>query len=77
VEPACRTGRVGPCQPDRQAPQVLSVEGKYVGSVNSDKYHAPWCSGAKRINEENQIWFATKAEAEQAGYIPASNCKGI
>ena len=64
---------------DVESPQILSLQigGKYVGSKNSDKYHAPWCSGAQRIKEENQIWFATKEEAELAGYSPASNCKGI
>ena len=61
-----------------QPPQVeLAVGGKYVASKNSDKYHAPWCSGAKRIKEENKIWFNSKEEAETAGYTPASNCKGI
>ncbi len=49
----------------------------YVASKNSDKYHLPWCSGAKRITEENKIWFATKDEAKSAGYTPAGNCKGI
>ena len=59
------------------SPQILPNGGKYVASKNSDKYHAPWCSGAQRIKEENKIWFNTKEEAEQAGYTPASNCKGI
>lgn len=52
-------------------------EGAYVGSKNGDKYHLPWCSGALRIKEENKVWFASKEEAERAGYTPASNCKGI
>jgi len=52
-------------------------EGGYVASKNSDKYHLPWCSGAQRISEQNKIYFATKAEAESAGYTPAGNCKGI
>jgi Metal binding domain of Ada len=52
-------------------------EGGYVASKSGEKYHLPWCSGAKRIKEENKIWFKTKAEAEAAGYEPASNCKGI
>ncbi|MBU1046549.1 hypothetical protein KKH36_02095 [Patescibacteria group bacterium] len=51
--------------------------GMYVASQNSDKYHAPWCSGAQRIKEENKIWFQTKEEAESSGRTPASNCKGI
>ena len=51
--------------------------GKYVASKNGSVYHFPWCSGAKRINDENKVWFTTKEEAEQAGYRPASNCKGL
>ncbi len=49
----------------------------YVGSKNSTKYHLPWCAGAKRIAEANQVWFASKEEAHQAGYTPAANCPGI
>ncbi|HEC30623.1 MAG TPA: hypothetical protein ENI66_01245 [Candidatus Yonathbacteria bacterium] len=52
-------------------------QGSYVASKNSNKYHLPWCSGAKRISEKNKIWFANKTEAEAAGYTPAGNCKGI
>ena len=55
----------------------LQIGGRYVASMNSNKYHAPWCSGAQRIKEENKIWFNSKEEAESAGYTPASNCKGI
>jgi hypothetical protein len=59
------------------APLPLVNNEKYVASKNGTKYHLPWCTGAKQINEENKIWFATKEEAEKAGYTPASNCKGI
>jgi hypothetical protein len=51
--------------------------GKYVGSVNSDKYHLPTCGGAKRISEANKVWFGSKEEAKNAGYVPAGNCPGI
>ncbi|MCK4918657.1 MAG: hypothetical protein KAS02_02650 [Candidatus Pacebacteria bacterium] len=53
------------------------LTGKYIASRNSNLYHAPWCSGAQRIKEENQIWFNSKEEAEASGRSPASNCKGI
>jgi hypothetical protein len=53
------------------------TETQYVASRNSDKYHLPWCSGAKRIGEANKIYFSSKAEAEAAGYQPAANCPGI
>lgn len=49
----------------------------YVASKSGTKYHLPWCGSAKQIKEENKIWFATKEEAEKAGYTPASNCKGM
>lgn len=55
----------------------VPVEGGYVASKSGTKYHLPWCGSAKQIKEENKIWFATKEEAEKAGYSPASNCKGI
>ena len=58
-------------------PQILPSGGQYVASKKGTKYHLPWCPGAKQMKEENKIWFASKAEAEQAGYTPASNCKGI
>lgn len=56
---------------------VTAPEGGYVASKNGTKYHLPWCGSAKQISEQNKIFFATKAEAEAAGYTPASNCKGI
>ncbi len=58
-------------------PAQSTQAGAYVASKTGAVYHLPWCSGAKRIKEENKIWFASKEEAEQAGYRPAANCKGI
>ncbi len=54
-----------------------SQTGAYVASKKGKKYHLPWCSGAKRITEENKVWFTDKATAEGAGYTPAENCPGI
>ena len=56
---------------------AAEVQKGYVASKSGTKYHLPWCGSAKQIKEENKIWFATKEEAEKAGYTPASNCKGI
>lgn len=57
--------------------QNSALVGKYVASKNGSAYHYPWCSGAKRIKEENKIWFQTKKEAEARGYKPAANCEGL
>jgi len=49
----------------------------FVASVNSDKFHYRWCSGAQRISADNRIYFTSKEEAGEAGYEPASNCPGL
>lgn len=55
-----------------------AIEGTYyVASKNGSVYHLPYCSGAKRISEQNKIVFKTKVEAEAAGLRPAANCPGI
>ena len=46
--------------------------GYYVGSVNSDKFHYPNCSAAKRIKSYNRITFSSRSQAINFGY---SSCK--
>ena len=53
------------------------AQGKLVGSINSTKYHFPWCSGAQRIKEDNKVWFASAQDARARGYTPAANCPGL
>jgi len=48
-------------------------EKMFVGSINSNLYHLPDCTRAKRIYEENLIWFESAEDAKSKGYIPA-NC---
>lgn len=47
----------------------------YVASKNGKLYYPTGCSGAKRISIKNEVWFASKTEAEKAGYELASSCK--
>ena len=49
----------------------------FVASRNGKKYYYAWCESANVIKEQNRIWFSTQAEAEKAGYQPATNCKGL
>ncbi|TAL49071.1 hypothetical protein EPN83_02235 [Patescibacteria group bacterium] len=56
---------------------AVETSGSVVASKNSDKYHFPWCSGAKRISAENRIVFSSAEEARKAGFSPAANCKGL
>lgn len=48
---------------------------KFVGSIDSDKYHYPSCRWAKKIKAENEIWFSSIAKAKSAGYKPCGTCK--
>src|SRR5574344_756483 len=43
-------------------------EKRFVASKSGTKYYPLDCGGAKRIKEENKIWFATSKEAEKFGY---------
>lgn len=54
-----------------------ATSGAFVASKNGEKYYLPSCSGAKRIKEENKVWFPTREAAEASGYEPAANCKGL
>lgn len=56
---------------------VASSGGEVVASKTGTKYYLPWCGTVSRIKEENKVYFASKAEAEKAGYAPAKNCKGL
>ena len=51
------------------------LDEQVVASINSDKYHFERCSGAKRIKEENKIYFTNATEAEVAGFVLAGNCQ--
>ncbi len=51
--------------------------GAVVASKTGSKYHFPWCSGASQIAAANKVQFASAEAARAAGYLPASNCKGL
>lgn len=54
-----------------------SKQKSFVASKSGTKYYFPWCGTVSRIKEENKIWFASEAEAQKAGYTPATNCTGL
>lgn len=47
---------------------------KFVGSINSNKYHYSDCQWAQKIKHENKIWFDSNEDAERAGYRPCKTC---
>lgn len=53
----------------------VSSQGRYVGSIDSDKYHYPSCRFAEEILPENEIWFNSEEDAKAQGYVPCGVCK--
>lgn len=53
---------------NEQITNATIQQGIIVASKNGTKYHWPWCSWAKKIKLENQVWFKSEAEAQKAGY---------
>lgn len=73
-----REGEFKILYPEEQtASVILGGSGGYVASKNGSTYSLPWCGTVSRIKPENLIRFATKKEAEQAGYQPSKTCSGL
>lgn len=47
----------------------------FFASSRGSKYYSIGCSAGKSLKLENRIYFATKEEAERAGYELSSSCK--
>jgi hypothetical protein len=56
-------------------PGEAEVEGKYVGSKSSNKYHYPTCKFVRWISPGNLIKFKSAAEARARRYVPCPTCK--
>jgi hypothetical protein len=50
------------------------AEYEYVASKNSDVFHKPDCSSAKRIKPENLVGYNSRDEAINAGKRPCGQC---
>jgi hypothetical protein len=52
-----------------------STSKNFFASNRGSKYYSIGCSGGKTIKQENRVYFATKEEAETAGYELSSSCR--
>lgn len=64
---------------DIEEPQSTSPAGststQLLGNANSKKFHYPDCPSGQKTKPSNQVWFASKQEALDAGYEPCGSCK--
>ncbi|OTA18808.1 deoxyribonuclease I [Xenorhabdus beddingii] len=66
----------GSDQASTQKVASTAVQGDMIkGNKNSQIYHFTHCSGYKTVADKNVIYFRSEAEAKQAGYRLAGNCK--
>ncbi len=64
---------VSPTPDPEQA--TTPTSGAFVGSTQSDKYHTPGCRWAKKITDDNRIWFKDAEDAKNQGYTPCGTCQ--
>lgn len=56
-------------------PQASGVSGNIHGNQKSKIYHLPNCPGYAGMNATSIVSFTSEAEAQQAGYRKAKNCR--
>ena len=75
VEAFIHAWLVANSQGAKPAAKSALAEHKYVASKNSEVFHRPDCSSAKRIKSENLVGYSGRAEALRAGKRPCKHCK--
>lgn len=62
-------------QPANVIRAVESTNKTFFASNKGSKYYSIGCSAGKTLKQENRIYFATREEAEGAGYELSSLCQ--
>jgi len=59
-----------------QQEKVVSTtsSGGYIGNLNSHKFHVVDCEGVKKMSEKNKVYFKTRQEAINEGYMGCKMC---
>ncbi len=48
---------------------------QYVGNKSSKKFHLPSCESVADMSDKNKVYFDSKKQASDEGYIPCKQCK--
>lgn len=51
-----------------------SASGNYVGNSNSGKFHISSCGSVSKMSEGNKVFFSSRDEAINQGYVPCKIC---
>jgi len=55
--------------------KTTTTSKNFFASNRGSKYYPLGCSAGKNIKQENKVFFATREEAERAGYELSSSCR--
>nr|WP_295001818.1 thermonuclease family protein [uncultured Methanobrevibacter sp.] len=51
-----------------------SGSASYIGNANSGKFHDPSCSSVSKMSDGNKVFFSSRNDAVNQGYIPCKIC---
>ena len=51
-----------------------SDSGSYIGNANSGKFHVAGCGSVGKMSEKNKVFFSSRSEAINQGYVPCKRC---
>lgn len=54
--------------------QSSSDSGSYVGNSNSGKFHYASCGSVGKMSDKNKVFFSSRDEAINQGYVPCKRC---
>ena len=60
---------------DHESLATAAESGQYVGNLNSHKFHIISCRYVGRMNPSNKVFFDTRDDAINEGYVPCKVCK--
>lgn len=53
---------------------IAGVADAYIGNCHSYKFHEDYCSSVYQMKDRNKVYFDTRDEAINAGYVPCKRC---
>ena len=51
-----------------------SDSGSYVANANTGKFHVSGCDSVSKMSEKNKVFFSSRDEAINQGYVPCKRC---
>ena len=60
--------------PDSATSTSSASAANYIGNANSGKFHYPSCGSVDKMSEGNKVYFSSRQDAINQGYVPCKRC---